>query len=265
MSCVPLFSDSVWANFGYTGRDAYELRKLSEDRTEKFDGEYVRQVCRIWDEAKARPPHAAAAVLESHWVIGGKGVVCRSLAHEYYFTLLRWVLEEKKDLNRACRIVQWRMMPCALLVKSSPVFFLSEPGCRQLLCWTLCRFMAGLIDLSEAMGSTEGVFCGMIRWTLDQCHLLARLRSPFAEQARALALRLRPLLLLYVKPDDADHDIALAMAAMNAFLALRDTARYEKARARVPPTSVLAPTDRHRPVPPVGPSSVSSLNKRWIQ
>jgi len=264
MSCVPLYSDSVWANFGYTGRDAYELRKLSEDRTEKFDGEYVRQVCRIWDDAKARPRLASGGLLRSHWVLNGKTVLCRSLAHEYYFTLLRWVLEEKKDLNRACRIVQWRMMPCALLVKSSPAFFLSLPGCRQLLCWTLCRFMAGLIYLSESLKSTEGVFCGMIRWTLDQCHLLVRLRSPFAEPASALQLRLRPLLLLYVKPDNADHDIALAMAAMNDFLALRDTERYEKARARVPPTSGLEPTTTHRPVPPVGPSSVSSLNKRCL-
>ena len=262
MNCVPVYSDRVWANFGYTGRDPYQLRELSKKRTEQFDQEYVRQVCRIWDEAKARPPRDAR--LRSQWVIGGKTVVCRSLAHEYYFTLLRWVLEEKTELNKACRVVRWRMLPCALLVKSSPVFFLSEPGCRQLLCFSLCRLMAYFIDLSEKRDSTGGNFCGMIRWTLDQCRLLAGLRSPFAAEAEAIRARLRPLLLLHVPSDSVNHGISLAMEAMNDFLVLRDTARYQKARARVPATSALIPTDTHRPVRPVGPSSVSSLNKRSL-
>jgi len=262
MSCVPLFSDSVWANCGgFTGKDDHELCELSKQRTEKFDDEYVRQVCQIWNAAKARPPRVK---IESHWTVTGKTVACRSLAHEYYFTLLHWVLKEGTSLNLACRVVQWKMLPCAKLVRTSPVFLLSEPGCRQLLCFTLVRLMASLVVKSEALGSTKDNFCGMIQWIQEQCHLLVRLGSPFAAEARQIKLQMHGLLLLYVQPDTTDHGIALAMEAMNVFTALKDPARYEKAKARVPPTSALVPTAKHRAIAPIGPSSLASLNKREI-
>jgi hypothetical protein len=246
----------------FTGKDAYELRQLSKQRTENFDEKYIREVCQIWDLVKARPP--PHVVIESRWEICDKRIVCRSLAQEYYLSLLHWVLSEKKELARACRVVQWKMLPCAKIIKTSPVYFMSENGCRQLLCFTLVRLMVSLVFKSEARESTGNMFCGMIQWILNQTHLLIQLKSPFEVEARQIKLEMRAMLLLYVAPDNSDHGIQLAMEAMNAFLLLKDTVRYEKAKSRVPATSVLIPTTTHRVISPIGPSSISSLNNNKI-
>jgi hypothetical protein len=250
----------------------HELRLLSEKRTNAFDQAYVKEVVNIWNLAKARPNLFKDVSIRSQWKshVDGKIIVVRSIVYEYYFTLLFWVdqLLEKNSvllLARACVVIKWFLMPYAkLLASKTSLFLFSEDGCKQLLTISLVKLMVELVHQSEAAGAVSDNFCGMVQWVINQTTLLVHLNSPFAGKAAAIKSQMEALMLLYVKADDASHEMALALEAMRRFSLLKDNIRYEKAKSKVSATAAMPPSSQYKHVIPIGPSTIKRLQDKKI-
>lgn len=264
LKICPLENDQVWKNLKHKDKDAYELRQFSQQRTNKFDEEYVSEVLEIWMSAKKQPKLFQCFQLEKpQWKIDDSTVMtCHSLAQEVAMTLLcslQNLTSSYKNLIKACKRIYWTLLPHVKLLNQSKVFFLTENGLRQVLCYYLILLMRNLVFKSEKLGVTGDTFCGMLQWIKDQCHLLLTLRTPFANDIRTFKQEAEAMILLYVEGKDSNHEIALRMEAMNRYLHLKDTIRYNKAQAQVPSTSPMTPTSDYKSLVPIGPSDIEAL------
>lgn len=262
LKVFPLSNDEVWKNLKCE-KDAYELRQLSKQRVDQVNEEYVSQVMDIWMSAKKEPKLFQGFELgRPQWQVDSMVVTCHSLAQEVAMTLLcslQHLTESYKTLIMACQRIYWVLLPHIKLLKQSRVFLLTEAGVRQLLCYYLILLMRNLSFKSEKLNVTGDNFCGMLQWIHDQCHLLIGVRSPFINEIRRYKHETSALLLLYGEGRDSDHVIALRMEAMNRFLYLKDTLRYEKAKSQVPSTSPMTPTTDVNKVMTIGPSDIQKL------
>lgn len=258
----PIEDDQVWKNLKY--KDAYELRQFSQQRTNKFDEEYVAEVMEIWMSAKKQPSLFKGFTIQSQWKIHSTIVKCQSLAQEVAMTLLyrtQFMTETYKDLIKACQLIYGKLLPHVKIMKQTKVFLLTETGVRQLLCYYLIMLMRNLVLKSEKLNVTGDTFCGMLQWIHQQCHLLITLKSPF-DDIRTFKHEASAMLLLYGEGRDSNHVIALRMEAMNRFLYLKDTLRYEKAKSKVPSTSPMTPVSDYKKVKTIGPSDIKKLSEQ---
>lgn len=257
--------------FGENTSEMNEMTRLRTDRSADGYGEYVRRVAAIWFKYAKSPGSLVTRDLCFFWSVSKSQTLrVHSVAQEFLLTCFVWVhedlLQQKaksrsqfiEDLILAARVVRWLMLPVSKLLRISGAHFaLTFSGCTQLLALCLVELIHQCVLRAESRGLTDDSFLGMAEWVIRIALRLTKLGNI---DLKLLIKQMRALQILYVTPDSQDHDLALGQEAVMRFMQLNDPVRLKKARLRILEHSGVLPTDKHKPIQPVGPSDLKVLD-----
>ena len=247
------------------------LNEMTAARTYRPLESYVSRVYALWLKFTAAPSTMTVTQMSFRWRVGrSQTVTVHCLAHEVLLTCFRWVQEDLiqkkegqsrtsyiRDLIKAARVARWLMLPMAKMVHATELVYLTETGCEQLLRFSLVLLMTQCVYRAEANDLLGNTLLGMAGWVIREAEFLTKVGNV---NLSVLMQEMRAIQILYVEPDDPEHDIALATEAALRFTKLNDAERLKKARSRASEFSDIKPTSQHRKIKLVGPSDIDELN-----